>query len=436
MNIRIGIIGPEDSVKQILAVAKEFDQVTFIPLMYQNVYQVDELIQQNVKPIDQWLFSGVLNYNYAIKKQLVDQRIATYPPLHGLSFFGTLLEAQLLENKVFKKFSIDTFSNREIEKVLSFYELDDLQFVNHPFSDYTYIHQLTDFHENAYRNGEAEIAITSTNYAYVRLREKNIPVYRMNPSYLSIQLSIKLLIERAQVNRFKKSQIAIIGISVDFRQQINTRNYNAYRMKQDELDIKKELLYLSEKVSGSFISSGYGSYLIYTNRGEITDDMEQFIISLSKKIYATHQLNVQFSIGYGETAFQAEQHVNLGFKQDRDDFSIIIVDENQNILIRKKNQTIRFATVSSDEFWEKKIKQSGISFSVLSKIISLAQHYDRTEFTAVDLSRWLKTSDRNARRILLQLERGGLIEQCGEVQSGGRGRPRKLYRFADLDDQE
>lgn len=52
MKIRIGIIGPEDSVKRILSVANEFDNVEFIPYIYQNVYQVDELILKNIQPID------------------------------------------------------------------------------------------------------------------------------------------------------------------------------------------------------------------------------------------------------------------------------------------------------------------------------------------------------------------------------------------------
>lgn len=103
MKIRIGIIGPEDSVKRILSVANEFDNVEFIPYIYQNVYQVDELILKNIQPIDQWFFSGVLNFNYALKKKLVKEDQAIYPLLYGSSLFATLLEAQLASNTVFKK---------------------------------------------------------------------------------------------------------------------------------------------------------------------------------------------------------------------------------------------------------------------------------------------------------------------------------------------
>lgn len=398
MNIRIGVIGPEDSVKQVLTVSKEFTDVEFIPFVYEDVYQVDELIMENPIPIDQWLFTGVLNYTYATEKKLVNKMNATFPPLYGSSFFATLLEAQLAEEKVFKKISIDTLADVEVEKILSFYQLDAIQYTNFPFSDYTYIHKLADFHEQAYQQGTADVAITSTSYAYTQLKEKGIPVYRMNPSYLSIQLSIELLIERAHANRFKRAQIAIIGASVDFHED-QDNVYYMYKMKQDELDIRKEVLFLAEKVSGSFISTGDGSYLIYTNRGEIDGDAERYMIDLSKKVDATHELKVHFSIGYGETASQAEQHVKLGLKQFRNDHTIVIVDESKHVTIKKDDElenALQFPTVIIGKEWEKKIKESGVSYSVISKIVSLANHYHRTEFSSQDISGWLKSSERKS----------------------------------------
>ncbi|KIO69555.1 MULTISPECIES: hypothetical protein [Bacillaceae] len=434
MKIRIGIIGPEDSVKRILSVANEFDNVEFIPYIYQNVYQVDELILKNIQPIDQWFFSGVLNFNYALKKKLVKEDQAIYPLLYGSSLFATLLEAQLASNTVFKKISIDTFSNEEIEKTFSFYNLKAIKFTNFPFSDYTYMHQLADFHESLYKQGKSEIALTSTHYAYVQLKQKNIPVYRMNPSYLSIKLGLNVLFERAQANRFKKSQIAIIGCAVNFHHKEHENIYFTYKMKQEELDIKKELLTLAEKVSGSFVSVGNGFYLIYTNRGEIDIEIEKYIIQLSQKICELHKLNLNFSIGYGLSASQAEQHVHLGLTQKRDNFSITIVDESQKITIRQEkdiSHPIQYSIISTGKEWEEKIKNSGISVTIVSKIIFLMKHNHRTEFSSLDISRWLKCSNRNARRILLQLERSGVIKQCGEIQTGGRGRPMKLYCFID-----
>lgn len=60
--------------------------------------------------------------------------------------------------------------------------------------------------------------------------------------------------------------------------------------------------------------------------------------------------------------------------------------------------------------------------TVVSKLISFTQHYIRKEFSSEDSARWLKSTERNGRRILMDLEKEGIIEQCGEVhQAAGAG---------------
>src|SRR5690625_2489681 len=174
------------------------------------------------------------------------------------------------------------------------------------FTYSTTSHELAYFHDRLYRQGKTEIAITSTNYAYVRLREKNVPVYRLKPSYLSIQLSLNVLIERAYVKRLKKTQMGIIGCYADLQVKDYESSRDAYQRKQDELTIKKELIHLAEKVKGSFISVGNGLFLIYTNRGEIDQEAKSFIFLLADKIEATCDVPIRFSIGYGESASKAE----------------------------------------------------------------------------------------------------------------------------------
>jgi hypothetical protein len=439
MNIRIGIVGPADSVQQIMSVAQEFENVAFTPFIYEDVYQVEHLILSNNKPIDQWFFSGILNYNYAIKKNLVTESQATHPPLYGSSFFGTLIEAQLDANTVFKKISMDTIPETEIKKALSFYQLESLEYTSFPFNDYTYIHKLADFHEKVYKDGDSDVAITSASHAYHKLKERGIPVYRITPSYLSIRLSLQLLVERAQADRFKKSQIAIIGCQVDYLLKQKDETFYTFRMKHKELDIIKSLLTLAEKINGSYVRLGDGLFFIYATRGEINHSTENYIFQLSKALNDTDQWKVKFSIGFGENASQAEQHVQIGFKQKLDvhDHSIIMIDENLAITSKggsDADDDFQFQTTSIGEEWERKIRKSGISVKVVSKLVSLTKHYNRTEFSSQDLSLWLKCSERNARRILLNLEKSKVIEQCGENQSETRGRPRKLYCF--INDQD
>ncbi|WP_408008572.1 hypothetical protein ACJROX_28670 [Pseudalkalibacillus sp. A8] len=47
MEIRLGVIGPEDSVKHILSSAELFAAITLLPFPYTNIEQVDEIIHKN-----------------------------------------------------------------------------------------------------------------------------------------------------------------------------------------------------------------------------------------------------------------------------------------------------------------------------------------------------------------------------------------------------
>ena len=42
---------------------------------------------------------------------------------------------------------------------------------------------------------------------------------------------------------------------------------------------------------------------------------------------------------------------------------------------------------------------------------------------------WMKSTDRNSRRIVTELERLGIISLAGEEQLASRSRPRKIYQF-------
>lgn len=84
----IGVVGPEESVNKILKVAEQFSNTRCIPFTYKNVEELPSLIARGTRLVDQWLFSGVMNYSYAIQHHLVEAEQASYPLLHGSSFLG------------------------------------------------------------------------------------------------------------------------------------------------------------------------------------------------------------------------------------------------------------------------------------------------------------------------------------------------------------
>ncbi|ARI78616.1 hypothetical protein [Halobacillus mangrovi] len=434
MKTTIGVIAPHDSLQLIMYVAKEFDEITFIPYPYEQLTEVSDILTKHRHEVDQWFFSGVLNYTYALENNLITEKEGTYPPLHGASFFGILLEAQLASNKVYREVSIDTIESEEFDKILSYYQLDSLTYYNHPFDREKSSDKLVEFHSKLYEEGKTEVAITSIKYVYRKLKERSIPVFRVTPSYLSIKMIIQYLEERAQSNLYRNSQVAVIGCRIEMDPDHLEELYYSFKTKYQELDVRRQLFSIAEKTNGSVMQMGDGLFFIFTTRGELSNESEADLFHLIDDIRAQTNLKVKVSIGFGETVLQAEQHVRMGFRhvKDYEKPMILIVDDDQSISLKEQKDQIAYQTTDIGQAWQDKLKDANLSPGVVSKILAYAKQYGRDSFSSQDLSRWLKSTERNGRRILSEMERVGIVEQAGENQSGERGRPRKVYKFLPL----
>ncbi|MFQ3545627.1 hypothetical protein Q7A53_16220 [Halobacillus rhizosphaerae] len=431
MKTTIGVIAPHDSLQLIMYVAKEFDDITFVPYPYDKLNEVSEILSNHRYEVDQWFFSGVLNFTHALNHDLITENEGAYPPLHGASFFGILLEAQLASNQVYRKVSIDTIESEEFDKILSYYQLDSLTYYNHPFTQNLSFDKLADFHAQLYEEGKTEVAITSIKYVYQQLKERNVPVFRVTPSYLSIKLIIQFLVERAQSKLYRNSQVAVIGCRTEMDPDHSEDLHYSFKTKYQELEVRHQLYSIAEKTNGSVMQMGDGLFFIFTTRGELSAESEGDLFNLIDDIRAQTNLKAKVSIGFGETVLQAEQHVRMGFRhiKEYEKPMILVVDDDQSISLKQPQDQIAYKTTDIGQIWQEKFKDANISPGIVSKILAYAKQYGRDNFSSQDLARWLKSTERNGRRILAEMERVGIVSQAGETQSGERGRPRKVYQF-------
>ncbi|MEI3613185.1 hypothetical protein [Pseudogracilibacillus sp. SO30301A] len=430
----IGVVGPEESVNKILKVAEQFSNTRCIPFTYKSVEELPRLIRQGSPLVDQWLFSGVMNYSYALQHCLVDAEQADFPLLHGSSFFGKLLEIQQNERRLFTSFSIDTITDKEINKVLSFYELDSLKFHSIPFSEYETAEEFATFHQRLYEQKETEVVITAIRAVYDLLKERNIPVYRLTPSYLSIKLTIELLEKKAQVKHYENLRLAVIGCKV-FRVGEHIDD-SIFDWKYYELNLKRSLLELAKKSSGSFVDVADGLYYIFTTKGEIDEEMEAALFNCIEIYRVDHHLDIGFAIGYGQTVYHAEQNVRYGLNQLSLNGSptLLVVESKENVLQKtQKDSANALNTEELRRVLRKRFQDSDVNFRDVLRIALYAHKYDKQQFMVDDIAQWLEGTKRNARRILAELEHANVVEVCGKVQASTRGRPSNVYRFVDKD---
>lgn len=432
MLVTIGVIGPAESVEKILYVAEEFPHAKCIPFIYEKVSELPALIEQGRPIVDQWLFSGMMNHMYALQYELVSEEQSNYPYLHGSSFFVKLLEIQEKEGRMIRSVSIDYITDEEMEKVVSFYNFDHLRFHTIPSSFNRDSKQIANLHEKMYKEGKTEVAITALKDVYDRLQANNVPVYRLTPSYIAIKLALELLIEKAQSKHYENLQMAVLGCQVlNAHENIDQ---SLFEWKHQDLLVKKDLLTLTQKLNGSFVVNADGLYSIYTTKGEIDEEIEASLLNMIETFKLNQQLEVGFTIGYGQTVLEAEQHVRHGLNQlqaGEEPYILIVKTKND---ITQKVQSDYANQLNTTDLRATLQDRFQLTDSNARDVLRLAFHcqrYNKQAFTADDVAQWFSNTKRNARRILLELQQAGVIEIHERTQTTQRGRPSNVYRFSD-----
>lgn len=433
LKTRVGVIGPKDAVKLILTAVADFHQLEMIPFPYKTIEQTHIILKENRHLVDQWLFSGQGAYHFALENGLTSSRDSSFVALHGSRLLGAFLEAQVHEGRILKHLSLDSFQEEEVFAVQKSYNIESLNIITFSHTGYVPVKDILEFHFSLFENGKAEACITSFQSVYDQLRERGVPCYRVMATIPEIRGELLYIREKGRSAWYRKSQLAILGIEVfHFSNIIETQNFS-YESQYRELELKRILLNYVELVSGSFMEIGNGVFFIYTTRGEIELHLHnEKLFELIEKVKVESKLNIRIGIGYGFTAFDAEHHVRLAFRHARSYEEPVIVSVNEEKEVSESilpGHVISFQQRKWGEDWKLKFKEANLSVTIVSKIDSLSKHYGKTIVTAQELSQWLKRTERNARRILTELEYLGLAKVTGEEQLEGRGRPRKLYKL-------
>jgi hypothetical protein len=431
MKIRLGVVGPQDSINLVKNAAKEFHKIDIVPFAYKTIEETKEMILQNKSYVDQWFFSGQAPYYFAVNNGLILEEEGSFVPLNGNSLYKTLLEAQVNEQKLLKKISLDTIQDKELETIRQ--SIPALKVSTFPYTGYMPADDIVRFHVDLYTKGEIDVAVTCIQAVFARLKELSIPCYRVTPDVPSIQLMLQFLKERGESAWYKKAQTSILGIEVFHPSDISQDQFYSYKMKRQELELQRLLLDYAEAIRGSFVQIGDGHFFIYSTRGEVELHLnDNSLLKLVEDAKLHSKLHVRIGLGYGLTALEAEQNVRLAFQYARKQELPVIILVNEDKQVIEQSGALERVSYSGriwgDE-WETRLKNASISPAVVSKIQSLAHYYKKTQITSQELAGWLKGTERNARRILSEMERLELVKLSGEEQSGNRGRPKKIYEL-------
>lgn len=429
--VKVGLVGPKDSVNETMKAAAALEGIELIPFIYKHTEETKNIINQHSERIGHWLFSGPAPYHFALKEQLIDANHGDYILLHGSSLLGTMLDAFMQEGAVLSSISVDSVARQEVLKMLKDFDLEKMKIYTAPELGYIPSEELINYHENLYRSGHIQAALTCVHAVYKGLKERGVPVYRISVSELAAHRAISVIKERSLSDMYRMKQLAMIGVEIIYP-SLSQQRKTPFKIERQELAVNRVLIDFAEKVKGSKVGMGNGIYFIYTTRGELElYNKFHHLEEVKEEIFTNSKFQVRIGIGYGRTVTESEQNVRLAldYAREKENGVVINIDEGGTVTeINSSGERLRYSRRSSESKWQEALKGAAISQTVIARIESLSRHYAKDELTALELSQWMNSTERNARRILTELEGIGLAEVAGE-ESGRRGRPRKLYRL-------
>lgn len=429
---RLAIVGPTDSVNLIYNSAKERDNIFIpIPVVYNDASEVPGILQSLASEADIWLFSGVVPYRYALTVPRWSKPLL-YIPHTGSSLYRVFLQITRTGFQL-DNISFDTYSRAEIEEIFRDIDMPLPQIYLKHYEGTISAEELTEFHHSLWAQKKTAVAITCFHKTSVQLNALGVPAFRIWPTPNNIRSAMETAMRMAETMRYSEAQIAVAHVAIDNYDHLVRDAGSSYDVNRVEIKLYELLVDFAQQVGGSLIPQGRGIYIIFTTRGRIATITHDFtILPLLETI--RHKLNVHVSggIGFGATAYQAEENAHmahglatrLGPGQ-----WMIVTDDRRAVGPLCAGLKLNYRLGGDNAKQRALAKRLQVSLLTLNQLAALMAELDTATISVNEVAARLAITPRSARRIMGALKEAGIAYLSGE-EFGGKGRPHKLYRFS------
>lgn len=430
---RLAIVGPTDSVNLINAAAKERDDIFIpIPVIYTNASEVPTILQARSTEADIWLFSGVVPYRYALTVPRWNKPLL-YIPHTGSSLYRVFLQILCSANLPLDHISFDTYSRSEIEETFRDLNFPLPQIYLKHYEGIVSADELTEFHYSLWLQKKSKVAVTCFHKTAVQLNALGVPAFRIWPTPNNIRSALETAIRMAETMRYSEAQIAVAHVVIDEYDNLVRDASSSYDVNRVEIRLYELLVDFAQQVGGSVMPQGRGKYIIFTTRGRIaTITYDYTALPLLETIRQKLRIHVSGGIGFGATAYQAEENAHVAHGLSRrlgPGRWMIVTDDHRAIGPLNAEVTLNYRLGGDTTKQRALAKRLQISLLTLNQLAALMAELGTTSININEIALRLAITPRSARRIMGALKEAGIAYMCGE-ESSGKGRPHKLYCFS------
>lgn len=425
--MKIAIIGAPDSVKKVYSIlSSAYSEINFVTRSTEKIDDMINFIQDIEENVDGFYLTGIGIYSASNEKTNIKKPVVyTKRGITGIvkSFWDFQKDncgTSILKNM---KIGIDVVDEKDFFETL---EEFNIKIKSYYLQKYDYQKTEAEYLEEylkKIKSGEINCVFTAFGYIYSALKEKNIPVYRVQATNSEIKKEFKNLLDRIKMSKAENSKISVEIIKILKSERISNN------ILSDKLQFEKELLAYSQMVDGNIQTLGNDEYLILSNKGLLNaPENINTILSIIKN-YSSKGLIISIGIGEGNTMFLSEKNARIALKisMGNGNNSIFFSDgsEVKGPLMEKREILYKN---SSDKKILEVSKNTGVSALYLEKIKSVIKKQDKNSFTSVELAEFLNISERSTNRIIKKIIESGYASVEYE-NSFGAGRPRRKTQF-------
>lgn len=426
--MKIGIVGPSDSVDKVIGVIKEYyPYVNIIVYKKDKVEEVLEIINDCILKSDGILFTGSAVLGEAERYTKIDkphEAITRNDSSIMKSFWDIITD-----NKKIDRVSIDIVEEGLVKEVANEFGVEIRELYTMPYKLDISENEYLKRHIELWEEGKVNIIISALSAVYNELKARGLPVYRLNITTPLIKFSMQNLINEISTKQIKANQIAIQILKIkNIKQDIISQYDNLIKKNI----VEKELINYIKEVQGSLFQMDTDKYIIFGTRRTLEDDA--VVNSFQNKIedFEKKGITIYSGLGFGSTGWNAEYNARnaLEMAEKQAVAAFYIIDENNKIRgpINGENET-NYEICVLDEEMNDKAKQLGVSATYLSKILSIMRKEDKKTFSSDTLGHYLGITERSARRILDKFVNTGYGEVVTSTVDKGIGRPKKIVKI-------
>ncbi|GAA0606642.1 hypothetical protein GCM10009001_24840 [Virgibacillus siamensis] len=428
MKVKIAAFGCEEIVSRITNYVNYQDDVEIVPFVYSESSETAELVEKAVM-CDIYLFAGALPYLYA-KEKIDKKRLpAVQITFDEYMILTSFYRVRNYHKQELNRLSIDVLDSHHVDEVLSELEIDDTEIHTYSFGQDNDIDldRIAAFHEEMWKQGKSDYALTAIHEVELILREKNIPASCMQIPMLNIERTIEQAKSIATLNQSKNAQI----VAGYFR----IKNFDVVKQRTGDLLAQEVLLKLHQillkyarKTYSSVLTSGNNEFVLFGTQGilnHITNHYRDF--PLLQEIQRTLNIPVDIGFGLGLTAKQAEDNAKSALE------ACSHSSESTCYIVNERNDTIGPLGVEKEfntsELYRALIHKARLNNELSYNFIDFIEVRNNEPFSANDIAGYYQVTKRSAERTVKKLLAGEVIKVVGEEKPYVKGRPRKLFQI-------